>query len=175
MGGLAIIRAIGFHPDHRRLIVSGSNLGEAERLWVRELEGGAPQRPISPPGLYALSSALLSPDGRWAATVDGDDAHWLVPVDGGEPRRMTGVEDGETFAGWAGDGKAFYVFRYSGKLTIHRVEFPTGARRLWKETFLPDAISAQEPDRVVVARDADAWAAGYQSLLGELYLVEGLK
>ncbi|MBK9065215.1 MAG: protein kinase [Acidobacteria bacterium] len=175
MGGLAIIRAIGFHPDHRRLIVSGSNLGEAERIWSREMEGGAPPRPISPPGLYALSSAFLSPDGRWAAAVDGDDALWLVPVDGGEPKRMPGVEDGEMFAGWAGDGKAIHVFRYSGKLIIHRVEFPTGVRRQWKEAFLPDTISAQEPSRVVVARDADAWAAGYESLLGELYVVAGLK
>ena len=175
MGGLAIIRAIGFHPDGRRLIVSGSNLEEAERLWAREIEGGAPPRPISRPGLYALTSAFLSPDGRWAAAVDGDDALWLVPVDGGEPNRMPGVEDGEAFAGWNGDGKAFYVFRYSGKLIIHRVDFPSGVRRLWKEAFLPDAVSAQEPDKVVVARDADAWAAGYESLLGELYVVEGLK
>jgi hypothetical protein len=88
---------------------------------------------------------------------------------------MPGVEDGESFAGWTGDGKAFYVFRYSGKLVIHLVQFPTGARRLWKEAFLPDTISAQEPYAVVVARNADAWAAGYQSLLGELYVVEGLK
>ena len=175
MGRLAIIRAIGFHPDRRRLIVSAADSGQAERLWVREIEGGASPRPISPPGLYALTSAFLSPDGRWAAAVDGDDALWLVPVDGGEPKRMPGVEDGETFAGWTGDGKALYVFRYSGKLVIRRVEFPTGARRLWKEAFLPDTVSAQEPYAVVVARDADAWAAGYQSLLGELYVVEGLK
>ena len=175
MGGLAIIRAIGFHPDHRRLILSGSTLGEAERLWAREMEGGAALKSISPPGLYALTSAFLSPDGRWAAAVDGEDALWLVPVDGGEPRRMPGVEEGETFAGWAGDGRAFYVFRYLGKIVIHRVEFPTGARRLWKEAVLPDAVSAQEPYSVIVARDADAWAAGYQSLLGELYVVEGLK
>ena len=175
MGGLAIIRAIGFHPDHRRLILSGSTLGEDERLWVREIEGGAPLRAISPPGLYALTSAFLSSDGRWAAAVDGEDALWLVPVEGGEAKRMPGVEEGESFAGWAGDGRSFYVFRYPGRIVIHRVEFPTGARRLWKEATLPDAVSAQEPYHVVVARDADAWAAGYQSLLGELYVVEGLK
>ena len=175
MSGLAIIRAIGFHPDCRRLIVSASDSGQAERLWVREVEGGAAPRSLSPPGLYALTSAFLSPDGRWAAAVDGEDALWLVPVEGGEPKRMPGVEDGESFAGWTGDGKAFHVFRYSGKLVIHRVDFPTGSRRLWKEAFLPDPTGAQGPYAVVAAKDAEAWAAGYQSLLGELYLVEGLK
>ena len=55
------------------------------------------------------------------------------------------------------------------------MDLKTGARRLWKEAFLPDTAGAQAPYAVVVARDAEAWAAGYQSLLGELYLVEGLK
>ena len=115
------------------------------------MEGGAALRAISPPGLYALTSAFLSPDGRWAAAVDGEDALWLVPVEGGEAKRMPGVEEGESFAGWAGDGRSFYVFRYPGRIVIHRVEFPTGARRLWKEATLPDAVSAQEPYHVVVA------------------------
>jgi hypothetical protein len=62
-----------------------------------------------------------------------------------------------------------------GSYEIHRVDLETRARRLWKEAFLPDTAGAQGPYAVVVARDAEAWAAGYQCLLGELYLVEGLK
>ncbi|MGH9399128.1 MAG: hypothetical protein ACRD00_02080, partial [Thermoanaerobaculia bacterium] len=170
-----IIRAIGFHPDRRRVIFEASERGKPERLWVRDIEGSASPRPISPPGFYAYTSAFLSPDGRWAAAADENDRLWLIPVEGGEPKRIPGAEDGEAFAGWTGDGKAVHVSRYSGKLQIHRIDLSTGARRLWKEAFLPDSAGAQKPYAVVVARNADAWAAGYQSLLGELYLVEGLK
>jgi serine/threonine protein kinase/Tol biopolymer transport system component len=175
MGGLWIIRAVGIHPDGRRLIFDASEKGKPERLWMREIEGSAPARPISPPGFIAFTSAFLSPDGHWAAAADTDDRLWLIPVEGGEPRRIPGVEDGDFFAGWTGDGKAVHVSRYSDKLRIYRVDPATGVRRLWKEAFLPDAAGAQDPYVVVVARDAEAWAAGYQSLLGELYLVEGLK
>ena len=175
VGGLWIIRAAGFHPDGRRVVFDAAERGKAERLWSRDVEGQAAPRPLSPTGFYAFTSAFLSPDGRWAAAADTDDRLWLIPVEGGEPKRIPGTEDGDFFAGWTGDGKAVHVSRYSDKLRIYRVDPVTGDRRLWKEAFLPDAAGAQEPYAVVVARDAEAWAAGYQSLLGELYLVEGLK
>jgi serine/threonine protein kinase/Tol biopolymer transport system component len=175
MGELWVIRAVGIHPDGRRLIFDAAEKGKPERLWMRDIEGSANARPISPPGFYAFTSAFLSPDGHWAAAADTGDRLWLIPVEGGEPKRIPGVEDGDFFAGWTGDGKAVHVSRYSDRLRIYRVDPATGDRRLWKEAFLPDAAGAQEPYAVVVARDAEAWAAGYQSLLGELYLVEGLR
>lgn len=79
MGGLIIIRVIGFHPDRRRLIVSASKPKQPERLWAREIEGSAPPRPISPPGFYAFTSAFLAPDGRWAAAADTEGKLWLIP------------------------------------------------------------------------------------------------
>jgi len=175
MGNLWIIRAVAFHPDGRRLVFEAAEKGDLERLWVRDVEGRGAPHPLTPPGFYAYTSAFLSPDGRWAAAADLDDRLWLIPVEGGERKAIPGVEEGEAFAGWTGDGSGIHVFRYSDKLQIHRVDLATGARRLWKEAFLPDAAGAQKPDPVVVARDAEAWAAGYQSLLGELYLVEGMK
>jgi serine/threonine protein kinase/Tol biopolymer transport system component len=175
MGKLWIIRSVAIHPDGRRVIFAASEKGKSERLWVREIEGSAAPRPISPAGFYVYASGFLSPDGLWAVASDTSDRLWLFPVEGGEAKRVPSVEDGEAFAGWTGDGRAVYVSRYSEKLQIHRVDLSTGMRRLWKEAFLPDSAGAQRPDAVLVARDADVWAAGYQSLLGELYVVEGLK
>jgi Tol biopolymer transport system component len=175
LGDLWVVRAVELHPDGRRVVFNAAEKGKAERLWVRGIEGSVAPVPITPPGFYAYTSAFLSPDGRWAAAADLDDRLSLIPVEGGEPKRIPGVEGGETFAGWTADGKAVYVFRYSEKLQIHRVDLDTGARRLWKEAFLPENAGAQQPYAVLVARNAEAWAAGYQSLLGELYLVEGLK
>jgi WD40 repeat protein len=175
MGNLWIIRAVAFHPDGRRLVFAASEKGKAERLWVREIEGSAPPRPISPPGFYVYTSGFLSPDGRWAVASDTIDRLWLFPVQGGQAKRIPGVEAGEAFAGWTGDGRSVNVSRYSEKLQIHRIDLATETRRLWKEAYLPDSAGAQKPYAVIVARDADTWAAGYQSLLGELYLVEGVK
>lgn len=175
LGDLWIVRAVALHPDGRRVVFTAAEKGKAERLWTKNIEGRAPPAPITPPGFYAYTSAFLSPDGRWAAVADIDDRLSLIPVDGGKPKRIPAVESGETFAGWTADGKAVYVFRYSEKLRIDRIDLESGARQLWKEAFLPNAAGAQEPYAVIVARKADAWAAGYRSLLGELYLVEGLK
>jgi Tol biopolymer transport system component len=175
LGDLWVVRAVELHPDGRRVVFNAAEKGKAERLWVRGIEGRAAPVPITPPGFYAYTSGFLSPDGRWAAAADNEDRVLLIPVEGGEPKPVPGVEGGETFAGWTADGKAVYVFRYSEELRIHRVDLETGARRLWKEALLPDAAGAQAPYSVVVARDAETWAAGYQSLLGELYLAEGLR
>ncbi len=172
---LWIIRAVAFHPDRRRVIFDAAERGKPERLWVREIEGSAAAHPISPPGFMAYTSDFLSPDGHWAVVSDTQERLWLVPVEGGEPKRIPGAEDGEAFAGWTGDGRAIHVSRYAEKLEIHRVDLSTGTRKLWKEAFLPDAAGAQQPYAVIVARDAEAWAAGYQSLLGELHLVDGLR
>ena len=175
LGDLWVVRAVELHPDGRRVVFNAAEKGKAERLWVKAIEGRVAHVPMTPPGFYASTSAFLSPDGHWAAAADTEDRLWLIPVEGGEPKRIPGTVDGDFFSGWTGGGEAIYVSRYSEKLRIDRVELSNGARRLWKEAFLPDAVGAQEPYAVVVARDADAWAAGYQSLLGELYLVEGLR
>jgi serine/threonine protein kinase len=175
MGELWIIRAVELHSDGRRLVFEAAERGKPERLWVRDIEGNAPPRPISPPGFYVYTSGFLSPDGGWAVAADINDRLWQIPVEAGERKPIPGVEVGEVFAGWAGDGRSIHVARYSENLQIHRIDVATGTRRLWKEAFLPDSAGAQKPYAVVVARDADAWAAGYQSLLGELYLVEGVK
>jgi hypothetical protein len=175
VGNLWIIRGVALHPDGHRLVFEAAERGKPERLWVRDIDSNAAPRPISPPGFYVYTSGFLSPDGRWAVAADINDALFRIPVEGGEPKRIPGVEAGEAFAGWTGDGRSVHVSRYSEKLQIHRIDLATEARRLWKEAFLPDSAGAQKPYAVVVARDADTWAAGYQSLLGELYLVEGVK
>ncbi|HEY3124839.1 MAG TPA: hypothetical protein VGK70_12365, partial [Thermoanaerobaculia bacterium] len=159
LGDLWVVRAVELHPDGRRVVFNAAEKGKAERLWVRGIEGSVAPVPITPPGFYAYTSAFLSPDGRWAAAADIEDRFSRIPVDGGEPRRIPGVEGGETFAGWTADGKAIYVFRYSEKLRIHRVDLETGARELWKEAFLSENAGAQQPYAVIVARNAEAWAA----------------
>jgi Tol biopolymer transport system component/tRNA A-37 threonylcarbamoyl transferase component Bud32 len=175
MGNLWIIRAVALHPDGRRLVFEAAERGKPERLWVRDLDANTAPRPISPPGFYVYGSGFLSPDGRRAVAADSDDELWLIAVEGGESRPIPGVEVGEAFAGWADNGRSIHVSRYSDRLEIHRIDLSTGIRRLWREAYLPDSAGAQKPYAVVVARDADTWAAGYHSLLGELYLVEGVK
>ena len=74
----------------------------------------------------------------------------------------------------AGDS-TIYVAHYSGRLIIERLTLASGTRKLWREATLPDLAGAQEPHLVVAAPEAGAWAAAYDSLLGELYLIEALK
>ncbi len=172
---LRAVGAVSFHPDGRSLVFAASEAGQPPRLWVRALEGDDPPRPVSPPGFYTRDGRLLSPDGDSAVLTGPDRKLWLAPVAGGDPKPISGVEEGEIFAGWSADGSAIYLAHYRGRLIIDRLTLASGTRKLWREAALPDLAGAQEPHLVVVAPEAGAWAAAYDNLLGELYLIEGLK
>ncbi|MEZ4589157.1 MAG: hypothetical protein R2909_22515 [Gemmatimonadales bacterium] len=75
------------------------------------------QRPMTPDDVLKLkqvSSAQISPDGRWVAyVVSGVDLKanaanadlWLVSADGGEPFRLTTSAKGDNQPKWSPDGK----------------------------------------------------------------------
>ncbi len=76
------VRARWF-PDGKRFPFLGSEPGHGVRLYVQDMDGGAP-RAITPEGVSATQWEI-SPDGKLVAAVGPDQNGYLYPVDGGDP------------------------------------------------------------------------------------------
>jgi Tol biopolymer transport system component len=168
-GEIHVYRARWF-PDGRRLLVGGIISGREGRLYVLD-ENAKALRPITP---EATGIGVLSPDGKWVATI-GHDGHFLYPVDGGERRRFSGMERDEWPVQWSADGRAVYVRREGHMpLPVVRVDVQTGRKELWKELAPPDRAGVVWVDPLVTP-DGGGYVYTYHRRLDDLYLVEGLK
>ena len=161
-----------FAPDGTRIVFAAAGPGQRRRLYVQEISGGPP-RPFSPEGTGLQPwSNPLSPDGKTiVARQSGNFV--LYPLDGGPPRAISGLRDGEWPIQWTADGRALYVFRREDNpIQIFILDLATGERKLWKEIRPPDGSGQQ---RVRTTPNGSLVIYGYQRVISELYLVEGLR
>jgi DNA-binding winged helix-turn-helix (wHTH) protein/WD40 repeat protein len=156
--------------DGRRLLVGGRLPGREGRLYVLDAAGG-PLRPIT---AEMTGIGVVSPDGKWVATI-GHDGHFLYPVDGGERRPFPGPGPDDWPVQWSADGKAVYL-RREGELPlpVMRVDVATGRADVWKTLMPADGAGVIWVDPLLTA-DARGYVYTYHRLLSDLYLVEGLR
>jgi DNA-binding winged helix-turn-helix (wHTH) protein/Tol biopolymer transport system component len=167
--GLLPCYRVQWFPDGKRLLLGAEEPGRSGRLWVQDTEGGAP-RPITP---ERTGAGVLSPDGRFVATI-GDDGHFIYPVDGGPRRPLPGAEDEEWPTQWGLDGGVYVVKEGALPVRIMRVDVATGARSVWRE-ILPSDRGGLVRLAPILTRDARAYVYTYQRFLSDLYLVGGLE
>jgi Tol biopolymer transport system component len=163
-----------WHPDGARIVFSGNEPGRGTRLYVQNLEGGAP-RAFTPEGVRSVWHPI-APDGQAAAAVLAEGSASLYPIDGGEPQPILGFLPGERPVRWSGDGRWLYVFR-QGEVParVNRIELATGRRDVWKELMPPDPAGVNLINPVLLTPDAKAYVYSYRRILSDLYLVEGLR
>ncbi len=100
------------------------------------------KRPISFDDLakiHRISDPQVSPDGRWAAYVQGDVDFaanktirhiWLVPTEGGEPRQLTRGDGSDTRPRWSPDGKSLaFISTRGGKSQVWIISVNGGEAR----------------------------------------------
>jgi Tol biopolymer transport system component/predicted Ser/Thr protein kinase len=164
-----------FFPDGRRLLLWANEPGRGSRLFVQEIDGGAP-RPITPEG-YELPyrGRPISPDGRTATALGPDRRIHLVPLEGGDSRPLPGALEGYNPVGWTADGRALYVLRAGMPARVDVFEVATGARRLWKEITPPDPAGVLAVEPVLITPDGKSYVYSYRRILDDLFLVTGLK
>jgi Tol biopolymer transport system component/predicted Ser/Thr protein kinase len=161
-------------PDGERLLVSGSEAGHGNRMYVRDVGSGS-SRAVSAEGVSFFWNAV-SPDGRRAVAASSDGTPRLYPVEGGEPQAIPGVTNDDLPIRWAADGRSIYVQR--GRATPTRVEMVdvvTGQRRLWRELTPPDPTGVASIGPTVMTADGSAYAYSYRRLIEDLYAAEGLR
>jgi eukaryotic-like serine/threonine-protein kinase len=169
-----IIQWADWFPDGERLLVSGSEAGHGNRLYVLEPSTGK-VRAVSPEGASFFWRAL-SPDGRRAVAANGEGVPWLYAIDGGEPQAIPGATAADVPIRWAADGRSIYVQRGAATpARIETVEVATGQRRLWKELKPPDPAGVASVGPILLTADGSAYVYSYRRLVDDLYVAEGLR
>jgi predicted Ser/Thr protein kinase len=161
-------------PDGERLLVSGSEPGHGNRLYLRDLGSGAP-RAVSPEGVTFFWRAL-GPDGRSAVAVEPEGMPWLYPLEGGEPQAVPGATAEDTPIRWTADGRSLYVQRgFGAPARIEILDVATGQRRVWKELTPPDPAGVVSMGPIVISADGSSYVYSYRRLLDDLFVAEGLR
>ncbi len=100
----------------------------------------------------------------------------MYPVAGGEPRPIPGLAKDETPVRWAADGRSLYICR-SNRLpaTLSNLNLATGKKTLWKDLMPLDKAGVQIISTVQAAASGKAYAYTYKRVVGQMYLVDGVK
>jgi hypothetical protein len=171
--GFTTVDSAQFLPDGQRIVFLGRSGKESWRLYVQDVAGGEPHA-ISPDGMLA-AHMIVSPDGRYVATLGPESKMTIYPIDGGPARPLPGVEAGEGPVVWSADGGSIFVYhRQDVPARVFRIDVATGAREPWKTIAPPDRSGLVAVDNVVMTPDARAYAGSYEQILTSLELVEGL-
>jgi serine/threonine protein kinase/DNA-binding winged helix-turn-helix (wHTH) protein len=173
-----------FLPDGKRLVVVGNVGGRPRRLFVQELPDGEP-RPFTPEGVSFATTT--SPDGRFvAAHAIGADRFALYPVDGGEPHPIPGLAIRDVPLRFRADGAALFVSEpwlgAGTSLGIVRLDLATGRKSAWLDLRLPDTAAFLRTDPqgrpaqgIDITPDGRSYLYSYTRVVGDLYIVDGLR
>jgi len=175
-GPIVSYQAAAFFPDGQRLLLAANEEGKPVRLYVQSVESGAPKA-VSGAGLrFAPPSDVVSPDGRVAAVMDGEERAILFPLDGSEPRPAPGLEPGDVPMRWSADGRSLFVFRYD-EVPAHfrKVDLATGKRELLATIAPADPAGIESFVAAQVTPDGGALVYSFFQYRNDLHLVAGLK
>jgi Tol biopolymer transport system component len=170
--GLSVTSAAWF-PDGKRILLTASEKGEGNRLFVTDSDGARP-RAVSPVG-YRAFPRTISADGKTVAVVGPDRKHFVYPLEGGEPSPIPGLAAEDRPVGWTADGRSLYVIAAGLPARVFRVDPLTGRKELWKDLSPADAagVYAIAPPRIV--GDGRAYVYSYNRILSDLFLAEGVR
>jgi eukaryotic-like serine/threonine-protein kinase len=164
---------VRWFPDAKRILFAGHEPAKGVRLYVQDLEGGAP-RAITPEGMNLRFA--ISPDGTTVAAAGSDRRIALYPTKGGDARPIPGVQPGVLPLQWTSDGHSLFVLqRGTTSALVFRLDPATGRQQLWKELKPADPAGIARVLPPLITPDGKAYAYSYGRALSDLYLVEGLK
>jgi Tol biopolymer transport system component len=167
-------QAATWFPDGRRILICGNEPGHGARLFIQDVAGGKP-RAITPEGVSFVFHAV-SPDGKSIVATGTDRRIDLYPVEPGEPRPLPGSEPEDIPLRWTPDGSSIFVYRPSAPpLRVEKLDVKTGRRTLWKEIRPPDPSGVEQVGPIQIAPDEKSYVYSYRRVLGELYLVTGIR
>ena len=176
VGALDVVPSGGdYLPDGERIVLAAHEPGKGTRLYVGELSDGG-LRPISPEGVTAYFSRMVSPDGTYAFATAPNRTITLYPTGDGEPRIVPRTSREDLPVGWDRDGQHLFVQHGAGRpAVVERVSIDTGDREPWLELSPPDPAGVTVVGPIRMSLDGQAYAYSYRRVLDELYMVEGLR
>jgi serine/threonine protein kinase/Tol biopolymer transport system component len=172
-GSLVTILGAVFFPDGRRILLGAREEGHLPRLWILDLEGGAP-RPLWKEGIVA--GVGPSPGGESVVATDLEAHSFIIPVDGGPARQLEKLPAQQLPIAWSPDGKALFVVQEidgPGPTHVGLFDLETGELRPWRDLESPD--DSPNPYSIRMSADGKSYVYRYDQDRGDLYLVEGLR
>ena len=169
--GLRLYRA-KWMPDGRQALVTASEPGRGQRLYIWSLLDGGRPRAVIPEGY--TGGWIVSPDGKWTV-VAGPDQSYLYPLSGGGPAAIPGLEPDDAVDQWSQDGRFLFVHRPGGlPARVFRLEIATGRKILWR-TLMPADPAGVPEVRPLPTPDGEGYVYSCDRTLSELYLLDGLR
>jgi serine/threonine protein kinase len=144
------------------------------RLYSIDLNGSG-ATPLSEPGVDGYLE--VSPDERWAATLDTMERPMLHPLAGGKPVVLTEVEPGSAPAGWASKDELWFARVDDATQAVIRLTcFDITQRRVVKERTVSPIVEtgAGAIRQVQVTPDGKSIVFVQERTVGHLYVLRGL-
>jgi len=164
-------------PDSKGLLVTAKEAGKAVRVYLQPIDGGEP-RALTPEG-YGAPKNMVAPDGKtFVARRAADGKRLLWPMSGGESgKEIPGLEPADLMVRWSADGRSIFTYQGADRKTmlITRVDVATGKRQVVKEWLPADRAGVTGYDTAGISADGKTIVYSYNRMVGDLYLVEGLR
>ena len=155
----------------RRVVFSGIDGQDSERVYVQDADGGPPRAVTAEEVGLPKIGRPVSPDGRRVVALGPDGLPALYPLAGGEPVAIPGLGENDVPICWTPDGRELLVARYEETPPrIERVEVASGRARPWNRLgrSAPSGLHGQY--RILVTPDGESYAYGYDRRISDLYL-----
>jgi serine/threonine protein kinase len=164
-----------FFPDMHHILELGSVAdGHGLRLWVQDLDGGAP-RAISPEGAGFRYRGCISRDGKRVAALDPERKAIVYDVAGGPPVFVPGALDGDEPIQWTVDGKGLVVGRTEIPNRVFTIDMTNGQRKVMKTFSSLDPTGLLDNARPSFSPDLKSYVYTYSRITSDLYVLDGLK
>jgi dipeptidyl aminopeptidase/acylaminoacyl peptidase len=163
-------------PTGRRVVFSGSDGNDVERVYLQDADGGPPRAVTTEDVSLPRIGRPVSPDARRVVALGPDGVPALYPLAGGDPVALPGVGENDNPLCWTVDGRELWVARYDETPPrIERVDVASGRARPWNRLgrSAPSGLFGQY--RILVTPDGESYAYTFGRQTSELYLISPLQ
>jgi len=168
-------RAVWDH-DGRRVVFSGIDDQDRERVYVQDAAGGAPRAVTADDVGLAKVGRPVSPDGRRVVALGPDGLPALYPLAGGEPVAIPGLGETDLPMCWTSNGRELLVARYEETPPrVEYVEVTSGRARPWDRLGRSAPSGLQGQYRILVTPDGESYAYSYARQVSDLYVTSPLR
>jgi serine/threonine protein kinase/Tol biopolymer transport system component len=174
---LAPVGLADFLSDGKRVIYPAQEAGHFARIWLQDVNGGAPKA-ISPEGVVGR---LVSPDDQWVLVQQkdagsGDIHRGLLSIGEGKVVDIAGLRPTDFPLGWTSDGQLFVATRDGRRTALHveKLNPHTGVRASWRD-LATAPIGGILPDPPIITPDGNTYGFDYRVRLSDLYTVSGVR
>lgn len=158
-----------FLPDGKHILV----FTDESRMYVQSLDGNEPARAVTPPEMANIST--FTADGKYVVAQDQQMKWALYPVEGGQPIPLPKLGPEDVPINHTTDNHSFFIRSGERPVSIYRFDFETGARQLVKKIQPSDPTGMVTISAVLITPDGEYYVYSGPRVIGNLFVVQGLK